>query len=97
MGCLFQVLYILSGLLSALGVFGLVILSQTGNVGYREDWMQTAYLGILAMLFSVVVCSGIAYQMTKKDSYVTGFNILGLISMIFVPPLVGLITLSMIY
>ncbi len=96
MGCLFQALYILSGLLSASALFVIVVLSQTGNVGYREDWMQTAYLGILAMLVSIIVCSGVAYKMTKKNTYVTGFKVLGLILMVFVPPLLGLITFSLV-
>ena len=78
---LFSLLYSLSAILALAALWGLVLISQTGNVGILEKTNSIASYGSIVIIISACFCSRVSY----RSFDMTLRRVLLLVALFFLP------------
>ncbi len=89
----FIILYWLVGIITSAAVFFLVIISQTGNVGIREDANSIAWWGFIAIIF----CTCFSASFARKCKEIKVKTLCALTLLIFLNPIFGYATLYFVF
>ena len=89
----FIALYWLVGIVTSASVYILVLISQTGNVGVKEDANFIVSWGLVV----IVLCTCFSSFFACKCKGVEVKNIWALIILIFLNPICGLVTLYLAF
>ncbi|PCI56835.1 MAG: hypothetical protein COB36_00750 [Alphaproteobacteria bacterium] len=89
----FAILYTLSGLFSSAALFFIILISQTGNVGIREDANSITLFGVIVIIS--ITCLSIKFAWKCKE--VNCIKLIGLTSLVLVNPFLASATAALAF